>query len=939
MTQPVSLQCNSFFINKLDHGIHSDHESDIILTRYVPPIKNKEVFTYYSSGKGLLGSVKWINSQDQLVEQKELPLKGIPQQSFGKDISSLQQFLNTCYLVPKKFEGDGYRYIEVKEGMKGGMKAGSIHCSLIREKIENPTKELSIEDSIHLLTTCIEYGEREAQKIENKQAIIVIGNTGAGKSTFVNYLYGCEFETVDPEDVGLSPEKCLSSTILSVKKSSPKQEVMKIGHTNKSETFMPEIIIDDQGLTYCDCPGFLDNRGAEINIANAINIKTTLKRATGIKVVILINRNSLFADRGRGFKEMIDIACHLFGSRENLLNHKNAILLGVTQLEEASKRRKPQDLEVLKKKIAETEMGAFDQAALKELAECLFIYDPLNETNLEYYGSLQREEIIEKIASLKPIEKSGNIFQTVLSDSDEKKLIQITETIQKKVEESLEKKEFEKAALLLRKLNPLQILDHPFVTKMLSENQKKIETYFFNIVIHFKDACLKDDFQEGEKLLKDLEEAQKSFGEDIKIADLLIFRKELEDRKNRKVIEKEKNALQEKIETFKRQCTLENFLQAEKTLEELQKFPESFIKSYPELQSFRSEIQSLINHPFLMTIYQEHKKRYDDKEKKRILKIKIETFNQCLIYKDFDNARRELDQIKQNYSVAKEIPALESRFLSAKKADQEQLIRLEVSKQEKSFDTLLKHQSFSEAMDVLNNLKRYEPKYLTVEASILDLQFQKGLKNQFYFGKAKWEKYFGDIGVEPSLPANIEQILNSPCPFHKDTGKKVRETHLLVLVPEKVNGKSFCLDSLSDLIKSPKSGHQTQYRYYDSDVKKELGTQSMTSHWALMTRDVIPDSRSKTYEDQKALVQKHAQSSQIPYELPKALEAATVILMHHVETGERLYPDSPLTYTRCQEKVNNNQWPAAIGGFSSGGLRVNYRCHDDLSGVGACRKF
>jgi hypothetical protein len=188
------------------------------------------------------------------------------------------------------------------------------------------------------------------------------------------------------------------------------------------------------------------------------------------------------------------------------------------------------------------------------------------------------------------------------------------------------------------------------------------------------------------------------------------------------------------------------------------------------------------------------------------------------------------------------------------------------------------------------------------------------------FGKAKWAKYFGDIGVEPPLPPNIEEILGIPCIFWPD--KKVRDTHLLVLIPQTVNGKAFHLDSLAELIQSPKSGHKTEYSYYWDKIKKELGTKSLGSHWVLMTRDVIPESRSKTCEDQKALVQKHAQSSKIPYELPKALEAATAILAHHVETGERLYGDNPATWTRCQERVSDG-WPVAIGGFSSGGLSVS----------------
>ena len=40
----------------------------------------------------------------------------------------------------------------------------------------------------------------------------------------------------------------------------------------------------------------------------------------------------------------------------------------------------------------------------------------------------------------------------------------------------------------------------------------------------------------------------------------------------------------------------------------------------------------------------------------------------------------------------------------------------------------------------------------------------------YAFGKAKWTKYFGDIGKEPSLPSDIYQLVNGPCPIWE--GKK-----------------------------------------------------------------------------------------------------------------------------------------------------------------------
>ena len=85
------------------------------------------------------------------------------------------------------------------------------------------------------------------------------------------------------------------------------------------------------------------------------------------------------------------------------------------------------------------------------------------------------------------------------------------------------------------------------------------------------------------------------------------------------------------------------------------------------------------------------------------------------------------------------------------------------------------------------------------------------------FGKAEWRKYFGDVGVEPQLPADIKKILKEPCSFWPD--KKVKETHLLVLIPNTANGKSFTMNYLEDLIEKPKSGYTARHRFYSSYAK------------------------------------------------------------------------------------------------------------------------
>jgi hypothetical protein len=169
----------------------------------------------------------------------------------------------------------------------------------------------------------------------------------------------------------------------------------------------------------------------------------------------------------------------------------------------------------------------------------------------------------------------------------------------------------------------------------------------------------------------------------------------------------------------------------------------------------------------------------------------------------------------------------------------------------------------------------------------------------------------------------------------------VKDTHLLVLIPSRVSGEPFSLNLLGKLIKHPQGGgHPTRYRYYDGGFQQVLCAQSPEgAYWVLMTREVLAGSRGKRYNTQKKLVSDHAHRIKLSYELPSALEGATVILSHYVRTGERLYTDHPWTCTRCRELVDRVQYPVNVGGFSSGGLSVLLSSVSSYIGVSCLRKF
>jgi hypothetical protein len=205
------------------------------------------------------------------------------------------------------------------------------------------------------------------------------------------------------------------------------------------------------------------------------------------------------------------------------------------------------------------------------------------------------------------------------------------------------------------------------------------------------------------------------------------------------------------------------------------------------------------------------------------------------------------------------------------------------------------------------------------------------------FGKVEWETYFGDIGEEPSLPGDIEGILSSPCPFSGDKSVKVKDTHILVLIPQTINNKPVTLNNFQKSIQNPKQGHKTDYYFYDSNMVQEQygNTPVEQSHWVLMTRDIIPKSRNKSFANQKAMLKGTA------YVVPQAVEAVVCIIAEFVVSRTRLYDYGPLiTYTRCTEIVRNN-YPVIVGGFdSSNGLVVNDNfCNSDYFGIAALRRF
>jgi energy-coupling factor transporter ATP-binding protein EcfA2 len=320
---------------------------------------------------------------------------------------------------------------------------------LLDAKLKNPKFELNSLQSISLIQFCSESGRQNLGVREAKEVVFVLGNTGSGKSTFLNYIMGCTMAESMPEPVVVvSPE-------------SKRSEIIPIGHGMISKTFLPTFCTDQDETwrQYCDCPGFGDSRGSEVNIANAVNIKKALNESPATKVILLISYHELKAARGAALFAAQHMLIQLFGGSENLERYEKSVLVCVTQA--------PKNMGIQQFREMFLKSGGDPESIV---AKNMFLYDPLNRGD-EESGFWSRSRILVELSKLRRISKSEakTLFQTVLNDNDHKQLKLITREQASAIGLELDKKDFEEAKKIWDSLTPLNVVGNDEVEKLLEE--------------------------------------------------------------------------------------------------------------------------------------------------------------------------------------------------------------------------------------------------------------------------------------------------------------------------------------------------------------------------------------------------------------------------------------------------------------------------------------
>ncbi len=184
----------------------------------------------------------------------------------------------------------------------------------------------------------------------NGRSVILVGNTGVGKSTLINLLAGVQLKAVYDDDAGQSR----------IDADHPLPN-FKIGHKTHSETSIPRKVTIET-VMYWDNPGLNDNRGIAQEIANAACIREVFRVSREVKIMLVTSESELVNPRALPLTDFVSALTQLFPGQENKI--KRSIFTVVTG---ASPNKEPRHIgAVIQRAITDLQLPEGPERVLME---------------------------------------------------------------------------------------------------------------------------------------------------------------------------------------------------------------------------------------------------------------------------------------------------------------------------------------------------------------------------------------------------------------------------------------------------------------------------------------------------------------------------------------------------------------------------------------------
>ncbi len=237
-----------------------------------------------------------------------------------------------------------------------------------------------------------------------------------------------------------------------------------------------------------------------------MNIKSIVTNSSGVRVIMLINYNSLKSDRGAGLTEALKILESLFGN--SLPGACDSILLGVTHvpLHDAEGGEKTTLNDVVR--LFQDTQNVSDEMAqvLGRLVQRLFIYHPMNRGHSCW---LKRDELIQTINALAPIRDPLKTFHTVLSSDDCEFLRNTVKTLKDRSLDAMKEDRFVDVLKYLQYMDSIEVVQHDRASNIINEAKAEASRCLQGLSDRIQEHISHGRFNEAQAFVDRLAQAAK----------------------------------------------------------------------------------------------------------------------------------------------------------------------------------------------------------------------------------------------------------------------------------------------------------------------------------------------------------------------------------------------------------------------------------------------
>ena len=246
-------------------------------------------------------------------------------------------------------------------------------------------------------------GHAAVSKADHQKLILILGATGCGKSTAINYLTGCQMREVIDELTGQTSIEC-------------ENPVAEISSSVFSKTLYPNVVelkkpVEGFDAMLCDTAGFGDNRGVAHDICAAVLLGELFRNSETIRgIIVLIPEEDILENR---LTKVLD----LFQQLNLCLNKehfRNSITFFISK--NFQKKTEKQIYYIMKTKYAQFCAGTDEQIQGKKwLFEELLKDEGKNIHLCQPLDTEARDRILKSVMQLEEVREKNTAFEYPIS--------------------------------------------------------------------------------------------------------------------------------------------------------------------------------------------------------------------------------------------------------------------------------------------------------------------------------------------------------------------------------------------------------------------------------------------------------------------------------------------------------------------------------------------